>query len=556
MRLVSETAHGWVSILPMVAPSRPGMNQEWRGGRRVRPSTPALAMLALGLTVTALAEPAGAEPNPSPAPTPPTTPVAASPVGSAAPTAPAKRVESSSSSVVPVTDEPPEYRFEFGLDLGAHFFNKKSGLGRNEGDPEGISPATALAFGGHLALNFNHWVSVEAEALGIPTHTNNAATRIWAFAYRGMLIVHLVPTGPVRPFISLGYGGISTVVNNTAIVPSDTDGMVQAGVGLKIAMGDHAGLRLEGRVVSPPAFLGSKVPVGNEVGYDGPDWEALGSLFVNFGEVEKVRETIVQREVVMVQPPPPPDPDGDGIVGASDKCPELAEDKDGFEDEDGCPDLDNDKDGIPDAQDKCPNKPETVNGIDDDDGCPEVDTDGDGILGSRDKCPDEPETVNGYKDDDGCPDEVPAAVKKFTGVIEGINFKTGQSTILPGSYPILDRAVGVLKEYGDIRLEIAGHTDSRGKSDYNRDLSQKRADAVKAYFIANGIDPVRVTTIGYGMDRPIADNATEAGRSKNRRTEFRLLTGNEAGGASKVDLPRGDSGPPPPESAPIKPVSP
>ena len=247
----------------------------------------------------------------------------------------------------------------------------------------------------------------------------------------------------------------------------------------------------------------------------------------------------------MMPPAPNPDPDGDGIAGAADKCPNVAEDKDGFEDDDGCPDPDNDKDGIPDAQDKCPNQPETVNGIDDEDGCPEVDTDGDGILGSRDKCPDEPETVNGYKDEDGCPDEVPNAIKKFTGVIEGINFKTAQATILPGSYAILDRAVAVLKEYSDIRLEIAGHTDSVGKADYNRDLSQRRADSVKMYFIANGIDASRLTTIGYGLDRPIADNKTEAGRAKNRRTEFRLLMGDEG------RPPRGDSGPPP--SGPVLP---
>jgi OOP family OmpA-OmpF porin len=462
----------------------------------------------------------------------------------------------------PVTDEPPEYRFEFGLDGGGHFFNKKSGLGRNTGDPSDLSPATAVAFGGHLALNFNRWVSIEGEALGIPTHTRNAATRIWAFAYRGNLVIHLIGSGPVRPFLSLGYGAISTVVNDTKIVPADTDGMLQAGVGLKVAMGDHVGLRLEGRILAPPAFLGKSIPVGNEIGYDGPDFEAIGSLFVNFGEIEKVRQTIIQREVVMMQPAPPADPDGDGIVGKSDKCPELAEDKDGFEDDDGCPDPDNDKDGIPDVQDKCPLQPETVNGIDDEDGCPEVDTDGDGILGSRDLCPNEPETKNGYKDDDGCPDEVPAAVKRFTGVIEGVNFKTAQATLLPGSYGILDRAVAVLKEFQDVRLEISGHTDSRGNSDYNRDLSQKRADSVKMYFIANGIDADRLTSIGYGMDRPIADNTSESGRSKNRRTEFRLLTSaagdHSAGKAVKEETeerpaPRGDSGPPPPDSAPVAP---
>jgi OmpA-OmpF porin, OOP family len=453
--------------------------------------------------------------------------------------------------------EPAEYRFEFGLLAGVHFFNAKSGLGRTTDDSEGKSPATNVAFGGRLALNFNHWVSVEGEALAVPTHTRDQdayPTKMWAFGYRGSVLVHLVPSGPVRPFVSVGYGAMSTVVNDTTIVPSDTDGMLHAGLGVKIALGQHAGLRLDGRILAPPAILGDSVPVGNETGYDGPDWEALGGLYINFGEVERAStttQTIVKREVVMMPPAASPDPDGDGISGTADKCPDVAEDKDGFEDEDGCPETDNDKDGIPDAQDKCPNQAETVNGIDDEDGCPEVDTDGDGILGSRDKCPDEPETKNGFKDDDGCPDEIPVAVKKFTGVIEGINFKTASATILPGSYSILDRAVAVLKEYGDIRMEIAGHTDSRGKADYNRDLSQRRADSVKMYFISNGIDANRLTTIGYGLDRPIADNQTEAGRSKNRRTEFRLLMGDEG------KPTRGDSGPPPgTDSGPPPPMKP
>ncbi len=203
----------------------------------------------------------------------------------------------------------------------------------------------------------------------------------------------------------------------------------------------------------------------------------------------------------------------------------VAEDRDGFEDEDGCPDNDNDKDGINDAQDKCPLKPENSNGIDDEDGCPEEDTDGDGYLGTRDQCPDAPETKNGFKDDDGCPDELPPAVKKFTGVIEGITFKTGSANILPGSFNVLDRAVQVLKEYPEIKLEVQGHTDNRGKADYNRDLSQRRAESVRSYLVSRGIAPERVTAVGYGLDQPIADNSSESGRSRNRRTEFKLITG-------------------------------
>jgi len=210
-----------------------------------------------------------------------------------------------------------------------------------------------------------------------------------------------------------------------------------------------------------------------------------------------------------------------------DKCPNDPEDKDGFEDEDGCPDPDNDKDGIPDVRDKCPNEPEDKDGFQDEDGCPDPDNDKDGIPDARDKCPNDPETKNGFQDDDGCPDEIPKEVKQFTGVIEGINFETGSAAILPGSYGLLDRAVKVLSDYRDVMIEISGHTDSRGGADYNRDLSTRRAQSVREYFLARGIDARRIVAIGYGMDRPIASNKTEAGRASNRRIEFRLITPEE-----------------------------
>ena len=463
-------------------------------------------------------------------------------------------------SDVTTSTEPTEYRYEFGLTAGWHVFNDKSGLGRAKTDDPGLSPADNVAFGGRLALNFNRWVSIEGEALAIPTRTRDHQTDLWAFAYRGSVNVHLVPSGPLRPFVTVGFGGISTIVNNSSVVPGDTDGFFHAGVGLKLALGPHVGLRGDARILFPPAILGSQVAVGNETGYDGPDWEFLGGLYLNFGPVERLRETIVTREVVNVLPPPPTDPDGDGIVGDADKCPNLAEDKDGFEDEDGCPDPDNDKDGIPDALDKCPNDPEDKDGFEDQDGCPDPDNDKDGIPDALDKCPNEPETKNGYQDEDGCPDELPAAIKKFTGVIQGINFKTAQAKILPGSYAILDRAVEVLKRYPDIRMEVSGHTDSRGKADYNRDLSQRRADSVKLYLISKGIDSSRLMSVGYGLDRPIADNLTESGRSKNRRTEFRLLMRDEGrpaapGGAGPgAAPPAGDSGPTPGDSGPPPPI--
>jgi outer membrane protein OmpA-like peptidoglycan-associated protein len=101
------------------------------------------------------------------------------------------------------------------------------------------------------------------------------------------------------------------------------------------------------------------------------------------------------------------DKDGDGLKDDVDQCPNDPEDKDGFEDEDGCPETDNDEDGILDGDDGCPDDPEDKDGFEDEDGCPdgdENDRDGDGILDDVDKCPDDPEDKDGFEDEDGCPD--------------------------------------------------------------------------------------------------------------------------------------------------------
>jgi outer membrane protein OmpA-like peptidoglycan-associated protein len=449
---------------------------------------------------------------------------------------------------------PTEFRFEFSLYGGAHFYTKDHGLGRQEGDPTGLSPANAAVFGGRLALNFNRWVALEAEVSGSPTHTRDDATTMWIFGYRGSLVVHLWDNYYFRPFLLVGYGGLTSIVNGDT-PPADTDGFFHAGAGFKLGFSERVGLRVEGRVMAPGAILAKVAPIGDELGYGGPDWQVLGGLYLNFGEVQS--RVVVKREVTVISPS---DPDGDGIAGPADKCPNVAEDRDGFQDEDGCPDPDNDNDGIPDlrdrcmnepedkdgyddddgcpdpdndsdgvldAKDKCPNEPEDRDGYQDEDGCPDPDNDDDGIVDARDKCPNEPETKNNYQDDDGCPDEVPAAVKRFTGIIEGIFYKTGSADILPNSYPMLDRAVRVLQEYADVNLEISGHTDNRGSASYNHDLSQRRAESVRMYFLARGINPARLTSIGYGFDRPIASNRTASGRAKNRRTEFRLINPGE-----------------------------
>ncbi|MBN1504927.1 MAG: thrombospondin type 3 repeat-containing protein [Candidatus Eisenbacteria bacterium] len=106
---------------------------------------------------------------------------------------------------------------------------------------------------------------------------------------------------------------------------------------------------------------------------------------------------------------PDPDNDSDGILDAADRCPNEAETVNGYEDADGCPEPDADKDGVTDSADRCPDGREDRDGYEDEDGCPDLDNDGDGVPDMSDGCPNEPETVNGYQDADGCPDETPRA---------------------------------------------------------------------------------------------------------------------------------------------------
>lgn len=101
------------------------------------------------------------------------------------------------------------------------------------------------------------------------------------------------------------------------------------------------------------------------------------------------------------------DSDGDGLMNHQDACPKRPEDRDGFEDDDGCPEQDNDRDGIPDPDDQCPLEGEDVDGYEDSNGCPDVDNDQDGVLDVNDRCPMRAENQNGWEDEDGCPDRVP-----------------------------------------------------------------------------------------------------------------------------------------------------
>lgn len=216
------------------------------------------------------------------------------------------------------------------------------------------------------------------------------------------------------------------------------------------------------------------------------------------------------------------DRDGDGIPDATDQCPDLAEDYDGFADNDGCPDLDNDGDGIPDANDDCPNQPEDFDGYQDTDGCPDPDNDGDGILDKDDKCPNQAEDMNGYQDSDGCPDG--GASNPAIPALAYINFKFNTAEISGADpVPILEDVARIMKERPSLRLKITGHTDNVGSDEYNSTLSLRRAEAVKGYLVGRGVDDSRFTIEGKGEGAPLDTNDTDLGRARNRRIEFSIM---------------------------------
>ncbi len=245
---------------------------------------------------------------------------------------------------------------------------------------------------------------------------------------------------------------------------------------------------------------------------------------------------------------PDEDNDKDGIADKIDHCPDAPEDKDGFEDSDGCPDEDNDKDAIADAADKCPDDPEDRDGFEDGDGCPEPDNDQDGIPDAQDLCPNEPETVNGYADADGCPDEDQVRVVGDKIVLDDrVHFYVNSFVIRRISYPLLTRLsklIGDHPEYTHVSVE--GHADERGPDDFNQKLSEDRARAVLEFLVKRGIAQGRLSSLGFGSNKPLVDKKSEYALLLNRRVEFTVTRQLKPDGSPVVSAPTPSAPLPPP----------
>lgn len=419
--------------------------------------------------------------------------------------APAPAPEAVSSDFVP--------HVEVGIYGGLLFLSKDHELFKQTHEPY-RTPAPQI--GARLALFPLDYAGIEGELGGGPARTeSNVRGGVWAA--RGHLVVQL--PGKITPFAVGGLGALGAMSNATG---ADKDRAFHFGLGVKYWADPFLGIRLDLRdIVAPRIGGGSKTAqahnpellLGLSFALDAPAAPEPPPPDRDGDEVIDADDQCPDQKGLMPEGcPPPPDGDGDGILDEYDGCPAEAGPK-----PTGCPDQDPDHDCVPLPLDKCPAEAGIAP-----DGCPDPDPDRDGVQGAADKCPNEPETKNEFEDMDGCPDTVPEKVKKYSGVIAGIEFDTGKATIRPVSRPTLDEAASVLVEYPGLKVTISGHTDDQGDKNKNIELSKARADSVKEYLVGKGVAAERIATRGAGPNEPIADNKTPQGRQKNRRIEFAL----------------------------------
>ncbi|MDC0743366.1 OmpA family protein [Polyangium mundeleinium] len=187
------------------------------------------------------------------------------------------------------------------------------------------------------------------------------------------------------------------------------------------------------------------------------------------------------------------DVDGDGVLDRDDKCVKVAEDRDGFQDGDGCPDPDNDNDRIPDTQDRCRDAAETVDGFKDDDGCPDPDDDEDGVLDEVDACRNEAEDKDGFEDDDGCPDpdnDGDGLLDKVDRCPNGAEDKDGfkDDDGCPDPDNDLDQVLDAADQCPDAREDLDGFQDDDGCPEIDNDEDGIADKADKCPLQAETID--------------------------------------------------------------------
>ena len=395
---------------------------------------------------------------------------------------------------------------ELGGFLGPRRFAGDVVLG---GDGQGQTAlGSTVVVGPRVARPLLPWLVPELELALSPATTEQYDVGVFWLEPRALLRLQLRPAARIRPFVAIGAGMATALSSKRAIYDSGVtiDGFGAVGVGWDPGRG--LAVRLDLRVGVLPTRDGSARPVTVE-------GEVLLGIHVPLGR--RARAAPVVRELA----PTEEDRDGDGYADATDACPDRAEDHDGFEDKDGCPDIDNDLDHVLDIADKCTSVPETY---------------------------------NGFEDDDGCPDTVAPAIDAVVGTVEGLLYREGDTEVRTIAKDGLDKLATALVQHPSVRIILVGHTDDReaappppadgatppdcdappdGDAPSDPDapsdaeaaaleLGRARATAVRDALVARGIQRARIIVDSAGAAEPVSDNDTPRGRLRNRRVEVRL----------------------------------
>lgn len=379
--------------------------------------------------------------------------------------------------------------------LGYTFFDNERGL---EDDPN-------LGLG--LGYDFSKVWSTELVVSIADLEAENTEADIDQLLGRIDALYHFNPDSNWRPFLIAGVG------HNTFEDDNDNDSdetLFNAGAGIKHEISENMDLRLDAR------GLYSHDNESKDTALN------LGFSYL-FGSAKAA----------------PLDSDGDGINDDVDQCPDTAYGQ--ITDATGCAvDIDSDGDGVIDTEDKCPDTEAQAEV--DQAGCPVLDDDGDGVANDADQCPSTP--AGAPVDDKGCvPDadndgvddtidtcaDTPAgakvdatgcrlALEEVVSMQLKVTFPTNSAEVTNENLAEIEGLAEFMRQYPDTTVVVEGHSDSMGDADYNQQLSERRAQAVRDVVVEQfDIDSARITSIGYGETKPIADNSTKDGRETNRR---------------------------------------
>jgi outer membrane protein OmpA-like peptidoglycan-associated protein len=453
----------------------------------------------------------------------------------------------------PQLNEPAPTPIEIGLYGGGfianfyHQFYDYSLFPGQVGDPvnpvreelKRVSPLAGLRF----AYFVKPWLGLEAEVQAIATATKYTDKSAKIYGGRVQLMFQLANLSRVVvPYVAIG-DGFDRVVSPDTTLGSDTDWAPHVGAGVRFLLGSSIALRIDGRFLrapsqQPPYHLNASLGtfmvglswhpghVNAEAPPPPPEPKVDTDNDGVFDDVDRCPAEAEDKDLFDdADGCPDADNDADGVSDTDDKCSLEAEDKDGFEDSDGCVDRDNDGDGVADEQDKCGDEAEDKDGHDDLDGCPDPDNDGDGFADASDKCANEAETINGVDDNDGCPDRGDPLVVVMPDrleMMESIAFK--KITIQKQSNNLLGQIGATLKAHKEIkRLRITVHVQPSKTPEEDRRISKLRAFEIRDWLVIYGIDADRIEPRGFGGDKPLVDAKAKNAKAINERVELIIL---------------------------------